>query len=465
MSIYLRDINPTYYARPSLPAILSNSTAAGRRTLVVPAKTGCVLSASDFYLSSAVNIDLDVTGSWDTIDGTDYTVVANRAGKDFYIYATPDGLKVSANATVPTGYTAANSRKIGGFHCLCLSVGAISGHSLTGFITGDILPASIRDLLWRPTCNPEGMVYSAAADVWVDIYLQSGTGTNTRSAYGATITDTRAYWDHQDDLAAVGKRMLFDAEFQQIALGGNEQTNIAGSADPVTAGGHRDTAGATNGTSTSAATPSTDISAAANPQRLTIALCGTTPVEVSFAPAGLNTGALIAAALQTAIRAAIPRAGGLTVTYGATYVISCPGSFGAIASVVISAGSSNDCTAALKLGVANGGVEVNGNLGRRMISHIGCEDCAGVMHQWVDGGHVYRNHDSTYNGAWSWKATGQSRGQQYTQGADGAVGLLAGGVWDNGSLCGSRCRYANRTRANASSSSGSRGCARSATNI
>lgn len=456
--IDLLNIQPGYYARDYTPTIKGLSTADDRITLKIP-KLG--IGVGSVIISVAEQeILLSNAANW---DDAQYATAANRAGKDFYVYATTNGLVLSANATVPTGYTAANSRKIGGFHCLCLSVGTISGHSLTDFVTGDILPASIWDLNWRPICSPEGMVYSAAADVWVDIYLQSGTGTTTRSAYGATITDTRPYWDHQDDLAAVGKRMLLDAEFQQIALGSPEQVNIAGASDPVTTGGHRSTSGATNGTSTSAAAPSTDISAAANPQRLTIALCGTAPVEVAMAPAGLNTGALIAAALQTAIRAAIPWAGGLTVTYGATYVISCPGSFGAQASVVVTAGSSNDCTAALKMGLANGGSEVNGNLGRRMISHIGCEDCCGALDQWVDGGHIYRNHDSVYNGAWSWKATGQSRGQQYTQGADGAVGLRAGGGWNTGSLCGSRCRNANNARAYTSTYIGSRGCARSQT--
>ena len=458
--INLRDFNPNFYARPSLPALASTSTDAGRRTLVVPAKTAAALASADFYTAVAVSLDLSVAASWDTTSGTDYTVADNRAGKDFYLYATTSGLILSANATVPTGFDASTSRKIGGFHCLCLSVGTISGHSLTGFLTGDILPASIWDLQWKPACSPEGMVYSAEAGVWVDIYLQSGTGATTRSAYLATTTDGRNYWDHQDDLATVGKRMLSDAEFQQIALGSPEQVSIAGSVDPVTTGGHRSTSGATNGTSTSAASPSTDISAAENPQKLTVTLCGTAPVEVSINPTGLNTGSLIAAALQTAIRAAIPWAGGLTVTYGTTYVISCPGSFGVSASVVITAGSSNDCTAALKLGVANGGVEVNGNLGRRIISNIGCEDCTGTLYQWVDGGHIYRNHDTTYNGAWSWKTTGQNRGQQYTQGADGAVGLLAGGAWTFGSACGSRCRNADGIRSATAANRGSRGCAR-----
>ena len=135
------------------------------------------------------------------------------------------------------------------------------------------------------------MVYCAKLDLWVDIYLQSGTGASTASVPGATITDTRIWNDHVDDLAAVGKVLLDDSEFQIVAEGSNQKTNIAGSADPVTTGGHRDTAGATAGTSTSAAAPSTDISAAANPQGLTINLNGTGPVAVSFDPAGLNTGA------------------------------------------------------------------------------------------------------------------------------------------------------------------------------
>ena len=45
-----------------------------------------------------------------------------------------------------------------------------------------------------------------------------------------------------DDGGAVGKRLLTDPEFQLIAAGSNEQTNISTSGDPVTTGGHADTA-------------------------------------------------------------------------------------------------------------------------------------------------------------------------------------------------------------------------------
>jgi len=450
-------VSPVHYQRSELFAI-DSSTESGRRTLISPSSLDVALGGQLLPIAQRA-MDLDLAANWDSTAPTDYPVAASRAGKDFYLYVTSAGLILSANATVPAGYTADTSRKIGGFHCLCLSAGIISGHPLTGFLTGDILPASIWDIDFRPVCSPEGMVFSFAADVWVDIYLQAGTAATTRSECGAAITDTRSYWDHGDDLAAVGKRRLFEHEFDQIALGSPAAVNIAGGADPITTGMHRSTTGASNGTSTSAAAPSTDISAAANPQQLTIALNGLAPVAISFAPAGLNTGALIAAALQTAIRAAIPWAGGLTVTYGTTYIVSCPGSTGVSASAVITAGASNDCTAALKLGVANGGVEVTGNLGRRIISNIGVEDAVGVLWQWIDGGHLYRNHDSVYNGAWSYKATG-GRGQQYTQGADGAVGLLAGGSWSLGSSCGSRSRDASGARSTASSALGARGCAR-----
>ncbi len=174
------------------------------------------------------------------------------AGQDYYVYACYDdadplnpgvNLTVSLNSTYPDGYDAQTSRKIGGFHTLCADMGTIAGHPLSGMAAGDILPTSLWCLTHRPTCNPEGMVYVAELDLWVDIYLQSGTGTFTRSANGATITDTRTWFDHVDDLAAVGKTLLTDTEFQICMEGSNQMSAIQGAADPVTTGGHVDSAG------------------------------------------------------------------------------------------------------------------------------------------------------------------------------------------------------------------------------
>jgi hypothetical protein len=238
---------PRYYERDALRSVKTPySTAANRYTLVFPGSLAVNVGGKGL-MDSARELSLAAAANWAELTPVDGTVAANRAGKDVYLYACDQGsivpkLLFSFNSTIPTGYTALNSRKIGGFHCLCVSVGTISGHALTGFVAGDILPASVWDLNFRPACSPEGMVYSSACNKWVDIYLASGTGATTASVNGGTISDTRTWNDFVDDGAAAGKRLLDDGEFQAIAAGSNEQTNIAGSADPVTTGGHVDTA-------------------------------------------------------------------------------------------------------------------------------------------------------------------------------------------------------------------------------
>lgn len=199
-------------------------------------------------------IPLRITNSWFLIDTdtnvdttADIDTGAIEAGKDYCVYACDDSgtlrFKISLATTFPSGFDANSSRKIGGFHTLCASVGTISGHTLSGYLATEILPASIWDLKHRPVSEPAGMVYSEGANIWVDIYLTSGTGASTASVNGGTISDTRDWLSFVDDFAAVKKSMLSDIEFQIIAAGSNEETNIAGSADPVTTGSHSDTAG------------------------------------------------------------------------------------------------------------------------------------------------------------------------------------------------------------------------------
>ena len=182
------------------------------------------------------------------------TGITFQSGKDYYIYlcykppttiqkTAQADLVISLNSTYPQGYDADTSRKIGGFHTLCVGVGTISGHPLSGFNSGDILPASFWDISHRPTCQPEGMVYVQELAFWADIYLQSGSGINTKSIFSGTTTDTQAYSQHIEDLFKVGKNPLSDEEFQCAAEGSNQMTNIQGDADPVTTGGHVDTAG------------------------------------------------------------------------------------------------------------------------------------------------------------------------------------------------------------------------------
>ncbi len=303
----------------------------------IPLKIG-----SKWYILSA---DTNVSTATDLDTG----VVSN--GKDYYVYACDSGssvvYKISLNSSYPAGYTASNSRKIGGFHTLCVSVGTITGHTLSGYVANDILPQSIWDLKHRCRNGINvGMVYSAAINKWVDIYLASGTGVSTTSVYGGTISDIRDWMDFVDDGAAIGKRLLNDDEFQAIAAGSNEETNITGSADPVTTGGHVDTAT------------------------------------------------------------------------------------------------------------------------RRMISNIGCEDCAGAMWQWlldqsfrIEGSHTHtENIAASYTqnaetaakdiAVWAWYDLPGIKGSLYRQGSYGDVKLLAGGAWHYGARCGSRSRSAYYSRWN-----------------
>ena len=113
-------------------------------------------------------------------------------------------------------------------------------HPLAGFAAGDILPESVWCLDFRPTCDPAGMIYSKEANRAVDIYIMSGTGTNTRSEYDKAPTRNRVYEQMIRDLGSVGKQCLDDAEFSAIALGSPTNCSVSTGADssklPTTGG-------------------------------------------------------------------------------------------------------------------------------------------------------------------------------------------------------------------------------------
>jgi hypothetical protein len=220
------------YAAPSLDALSTPFLVAASGTqLSILANT--YIKVINAGVHTILSFDANTTFA--VADKLDTGAIGE--GLDYYVYVCDDGqIKVSLNSTYPAGYSANNSRKIGGFHTLCDAVGTIAGHTLTTYATAAILPASVWCLNFRPRCSPEGMVYSDLAKIWVDIYLQSSTGATTASINGATITDTRVWMDHVDDLAAVGKKLLNDSQFQIIALGSNLRTNIYGSQDPILAG-------------------------------------------------------------------------------------------------------------------------------------------------------------------------------------------------------------------------------------
>lgn len=221
-----------YFSRDSL--FTSNKTS-----IVIP-KNMRININGEAYISTR-NVTLNTS-----------TLGKNLAGKDVYIYAlagsgTEPDFVLSLNSTVPTGYTAENSRKIGGFHCLCKDVGVIEGHTLSGYVAGDILPATRWDLEHRPKGNPEGFAYEELTDCWIAIYLPSWDGTKLVSVYNGVIADgsSTKKWHGEafyEQFAKQGMRLVWRHEFQMGAKGSNEQTSIQGSSDPNTTGGHVDTA-------------------------------------------------------------------------------------------------------------------------------------------------------------------------------------------------------------------------------
>ena len=212
-------------------------------SLVVP-QVIVVVNAVQVTIAAST-ISINTAGNW---DDSQYATAANRSGKDFYVYALSiGGIILSNNATFPAGYSALTSRKIGGFHTLCVSVGTIAGHTLTGYVLGDILPTTVWDRFNRSSARQEGTFHSASG-MWVDIYLPSVSGTTLVSVKGGTIADgtsTPAFHTYKFEqwFGRQGMKSISQSEFVTASMGANQSTNIVGSVDPVTTTGHSDTAG------------------------------------------------------------------------------------------------------------------------------------------------------------------------------------------------------------------------------
>ncbi|MEW6648137.1 MAG: SUMF1/EgtB/PvdO family nonheme iron enzyme [Pseudomonadota bacterium] len=176
-------------------------------------------------------------------------------GDDIYIYACQQASGIakwiaSKNSTYPTGYSASNSRKVGGFH-VGRYRGVANRYSTAYAPVTQILPNSCWDLQHRPTCDPTGMVEVIPGSLWVDIYLNSeGSGTWPEnvpvSIYGATAIRDNIYArsDFHQLAGNAGKRLPTAEEFLRYAEGApagldanNDQAWAAtGNTGPATTG-------------------------------------------------------------------------------------------------------------------------------------------------------------------------------------------------------------------------------------
>ncbi|SBS36629.1 hypothetical protein MSP8887_02658 [Marinomonas spartinae] len=197
-------------------------------------------------LKNAADLTVAVNGvAYEYREGVELVLPGSMSiGTDYAIYATPDGLVVSPNFTVPEGYTALTSRRVGGFH----------------YQNGEINEFSVYDLKYYPDArnwltganDPRGMARVPGVG-WVDIYMLNTTpdllGT---SAFGAKIADGASplkkpqYWggdgvvQYSDFsqyiasrvLAAYGKRLVTTHEHEQLAFG--TVTGAKVGSDPIT---------------------------------------------------------------------------------------------------------------------------------------------------------------------------------------------------------------------------------------
>jgi hypothetical protein len=221
-----------YFRKPSAQAHCFTKTGAG---------TIAILAATDVAVAGQL-VSFSVQ--------TAVVMPTLTAGTDYAIYACTDGtIRADASFSFPTGYTALNSRKIGGFHYA-------PGGNAAARAGGDTTPAineySIWDLKFKPASpDPRGQML-VSGGFWADIYpLGVDHIINGTSKFNVTIADgssppkvptqfggngtatytTLTWWESAEVLAAYGKRLPSYAEFAALAFGTTEATS--GGTDPI----------------------------------------------------------------------------------------------------------------------------------------------------------------------------------------------------------------------------------------
>jgi len=149
------------------------------------------------------------------------------------------------------------------------------------------------------------------------------------------------------------------------------QTTVAGVTADITpavaagyltsaAGAATDFGAATAGSEIGAAVAGNDDISGLTLPDFNIAIDGGAAQNVVMNPAGLTSGAAIANAMQTGIQALGGAYAAVTVSYVADHYVITSGTTGPSSAVAITAGTSNDCTAVLGIGAANGATDTPG---------------------------------------------------------------------------------------------------------
>lgn len=166
-------------------SVAFTKTAAG--TLSIKAGTHCNVAGSLVSFAAATAV----------------TMPTLTAGTDYAIYVCADGtVRADASFAAPSGYTTANSRKIGGFHYGLTPPGTtVAGGSFATTGNGMIWTQpdvdkiagidewSLWDLKYRPACpDPRGFTRVGAGGFWMGVYICStDPDVNGLSKYNTNI--------------------------------------------------------------------------------------------------------------------------------------------------------------------------------------------------------------------------------------------------------------------------------------
>ena len=222
------------------------------QTLSIVAKTSAVVNGT------TINFSVD----------TNVIVPTLVAGTDYAVYICQDGtVRASDDFDFPSGYTALNSLKVGGFHYSAVSptetlVGGEFATTGGGMIWTQpdvdkirgINQFSFWDNKFRPVADdPRGMVL-VAGRFWADIYFtNTDPDTNGTSKYNSnvasgtvlpkkpamfggdgTVTYTDGNWWNMAELVrAQGKRLPTFNEFSDLAFGTTEATSLGGASETI----------------------------------------------------------------------------------------------------------------------------------------------------------------------------------------------------------------------------------------
>ncbi len=221
-------------------ALMSDVVTGEKKFITATESQLTILAGVLIAVGSSVFKTEETTLTKSNLDGTaeDFKV-----GEDYCIYIcdptsgdasnfAAEQYKISKNTTFPNGFTAENSRKIGGFHYGVVRkvnekgnpISTSSAEFGSGWKTNvyeGIVPNSVWTLLHRPTCDPTGMVY--IGPFWGDIYLSSDDGAGgLQSKHGVvpiTGTESLDWYVANERSMRVGKRLPTYAEFCKGAYG------------------------------------------------------------------------------------------------------------------------------------------------------------------------------------------------------------------------------------------------------